>query len=124
MIYCISSCWKNVGDCKWVFTIKYNSDGSIKRYKARLVTKGYTQAEGIDYFDIFSQVAKLTTIKLLLGVASIKGWNLTQIDVSNAFLHGDLDEDIYMSLPQGYTPPTGQSLPPMSCVSCINHYMV
>lgn len=95
---------KHVIGCKWVFTIKYNPDGSIDRYKARLVAKGYTQQEGINYIETFSPVVKLASVKLLLGLASIHGWTLTQMDVTNAFLHGDLDEEIFMSLPQGYTP--------------------
>jgi len=103
---------KNVVGCKWVFTIKYNPDGTVERYKARLVAQGFTQQEGIDFLDTFSPVAKLTSAKMMLGLAAITGWTLTQMDVSDAFLHGDLDEEIFMSLPQGYTPPAGTILPP------------
>ena len=92
----------NVIDCKWVFKLNQKPDGSIYRYKARLVAKGFKQQYEVDYDDTFSPIVKLTTIRLLLSLAVSYGWAIRQVDIQNVFLHGLLNEDVYMKQPLGF----------------------
>jgi len=83
--------------CKWVYKVKSRPDGSVERYKARLVARSFSQQ-----METFSPVAKITTVRVLLALAACKSWKLWQMDVKNAFLHGELDKDIYMEQPRGF----------------------
>ncbi|KAG8474391.1 hypothetical protein CXB51_033766 [Gossypium anomalum] len=93
---------RKVIGCKWLFKVKKNPDGTIARHKARLVAKGCSQALGCDFKETFSPVVKPATIRVILSVAVSKGWKLRQVDVSNAFLNGDLTDEVFMQQPPGY----------------------
>ena len=92
---------KTVG-VKWVYKTKLNEHGEIEKYKARLVSKGYTQQHGVDYMEVFAPVARMDTIRPVLALAAQKGWSLFQLDVKSAFLHGELKEEVYVEQPSGY----------------------
>ena len=87
---------------KWVFKTKYNPDGSVDRHKARLVIRGFEQIKDKDCKHTFSLLAKLTTVRLFVALATAKNWPLHQLDINNAFLHGYIDEEVYMLPPEGY----------------------
>ena len=87
---------------KWIFRVKKDSKGRILRYKARLVVKGYAQKEGIDYSEVFSLVARMESIRILIAIAAQEEWELHHVDVKTAFLNGEIKEDIYISQPEGF----------------------
>ena len=88
--------------CRWVFTVKHKTDGSVERYKVRLVARDFTQIYSVDYAKTFSPVARLNSIWVLLSLAINQSWSLHQLDVKNAFLYGDLSEQVYTEQPLGF----------------------
>ena len=87
--------------CKWIFKKTYHPDGSIDKYKARLVVKGFTQKPNIDYFDTFAFVTMISSIRVLLTLATIHKLVIHKMDIKTAFLNDELEEEIYMTQPEG-----------------------
>ncbi|KAL4582843.1 hypothetical protein LXL04_007404 [Taraxacum kok-saghyz] len=98
---------KSLIGSKWIYKVKTRSDGTVERYKARLVAKGFDQEYGIDYEETFAPVARITSVRSLLAIAAARHWSLYQMDVKNAFLNGDLAEEVYMRPPRGVDHPPG-----------------
>ncbi|RVX16266.1 Retrovirus-related Pol polyprotein from transposon RE1 [Vitis vinifera] len=93
---------KKVVGCKWVFAVKVNPDGAVARLKVRLVARGYAQTYGVDYSDTFSPIAKLNSVRLFISIAASQQWMIHQLDIKNAFLHGDLEEEVYLEQSPGF----------------------
>lgn len=96
----------NVIGCKWVFELKHKVDGSIDRYKTYLAAKGFHQQDGLDYSETFNPMVKPCTIRTILSIAVSHRWFLCQLDVQNVFLHGILEEEVYMQQPPSFIDPS------------------
>jgi hypothetical protein len=94
--------WMKVIPCRWVFALKTNENGEVVRFKARLVAGGHRQTAGVDYAETFAPVARLTSLRMLFALGATNGWEVHHMDVSTAFLHGDIDVDVYMNQPPGF----------------------
>lgn len=93
--------------CKWVYKVKRNANGTVKKFKARLVARGFLQKYGLTYHDSFAPVAKVVTVKIMLTYVVLNKWNVYQMDINNTFLHGTLEEDVFLTPPQGFEVPNG-----------------
>ena len=93
---------KSVVTSKWIYKIKHAADGSIDKFKARFVARGFSQKEGIDYTETFAPIARYSTIRSIISLASTMGWKLHQMDVKTAFLNGVLKEEVYMEQPERF----------------------
>jgi hypothetical protein len=87
---------KSVLTSKWIYKIKHATNGSIEKYKARFVARGFSQVEGVDYDDTFSPVARYTSIRSIIALAAFMGWKLHQMDVKKNFLNGEIEEKVYI----------------------------
>ena len=94
---------KSVVSSKWLFKLKHAADGSIEKYKARFVARGFSQKEGIDYDETFAPVARYTSVRTILAIAASKGWKVHQMDVKTAFLNGKIEEEVYVEQPKGFS---------------------
>lgn len=92
---------KKIG-VKWIYKTKLNELGEVEKYKARLVAKGYSQQYGVDYTEVFAPVARMDTVRMIIALAAQRSWRIYQLDVKSAFLHGELNEDVYVEQPRGY----------------------
>lgn len=92
----------NLISIKWLFRVKYHKDGTVEMYKVRLVARGFQQNAGVDYFNTFSRVLKPATLRIMFTLAVSKKWQIQQVDINNAFLHGDLKETVYIKQPEGF----------------------
>jgi len=99
---------KKAISCKWVDKTKLKSDGTLERLNARLVIRGFIQQYGIDYQDVFSPVVKMATIRTIMAFAGEKNWPMFQLDVKNAFLHGELEDEVYFQMPKGIPNPANK----------------
>ena len=115
-----SSFATHVLPCKWVYRIKRKSNGTVERYKARLVANRFHQKIGVDYTETFSLMVKHVTICLVLALAVSYNWPIRQLDVQNAFLHGNLSEEVFMKQPRGFEDPSILIM----FVVCASPYMV
>ena len=93
---------KRILPCKWIYKLKVIDNSSKPRYKARLVAKGFRQQEGVNFEEIFSPIVKMTTLHMMLGLATKENLELVLLDVKTTFLHGELDEETYMAQPKGF----------------------
>ncbi|KAH9704543.1 hypothetical protein KPL70_011512 [Citrus sinensis] len=115
---------KTIG-VKWVYRTKLNADGSVNKFKARLVVKGYAQLFGVDFSETFAPVARLDTIRLLLALAAQKQWKIYQLDVKSAFLNGYLDEEIFVEQPEGFVADLKKSMSESTLyIQVINHELI
>jgi hypothetical protein len=87
---------------QWIYRNKFTSEGVVEKYKSLLVTKGFSQQEGIDYTETFARVTKMNYVRLILSLAAHFGWKIHQIDVNNSFVHGGLSEEMFMEQPPGF----------------------